>query len=261
MSFYKTLIYIFLFISTPLYSKNIHPSFKISKEVLTETISDFQNDIVKNILFNDYLFLEYIDKILKSPDTNLILVDKEHKLSSTFLPNDIINLTDYDLVTRYKQMPFSEITVKSFLKMSKDAEKEGLELFIASTYRSYQFQDKIFTNMKNYHGEEKAATIVAYPGSSQHQLGTAVDFGTITPSYAYTKPGIWLKENSWKYGFTLSYPKDKEDITTYMWEPWHYRYIGFNAAFLQREYFQDIQHLFLLFWDRYKLFFTQNHIQ
>ena len=114
--------------------------------------------------------------------------------------------------------------------------------------------------MKNFHGEKKAATIVAYPGASQHQLGAAVDFGTITPSYAYTDAGVWLLKNSWKYGFTLSYPNGMEDLTTYIWEPWHYRYIGVTAATLQINYCGDIQQELLLFWNKYSAFFKKNHI-
>lgn len=259
MKKFYILLSIFISISISLSSQNLHSKFNITKQKLADTFIQEDLQYAEMIFESNPSFLDLIDKIILE-DNNLKLVDKTHKLASDYIPSDIINLTDYNLHTRYKTMPFSEKTLEHFILMSEDAKVDGIDLFIASTYRSYQFQEEIFTNMKNYHGEEKAATIVAYPGSSQHQLGTAVDFGTITPSYAFTDPGKWLLENSWKYGFTISYPKDMEHITTYMWEPWHYRYIGISAAIVQREYFNDIQHLFLVFWDRYKLFFIENHI-
>lgn len=256
----RLIIFLFL-VSNLLYSENIHPGFKINKQDLLKIIESENENTRRQIMGSPYLFLSFIERILKDGHTDLTLVDKNHRLSSDYVPESMVNLSDYNLHTRYDTMMFCQYAVEDFVKMSEDALKEGVDIFIASTYRSYEFQDQIFNNMKNYHGEEKAATIVAYPGASQHQLGTGVDFGSIKPSYAYTDAGIWLLKNSWKYGFTISYPKGKEKLTTYMWEPWHYRYIGHSATALQRKYFNDIQHLFLIFWSKYKLFFIENHIQ
>ncbi len=256
---FTTLFSIFL-VSNMLFSEDIHPSFKISNDSFRQILSE-EPEHVKNIILNSkYELLELIDDMLNSDNSHLKLVDKGNRITAYDIPPDLINLTDYNLHTRYKTMLFSKIAVEDFIQMSEDAVEEGVDLFIASTYRSFRFQDEIFNNMKNYHGEEKAATIVAYPGASQHQLGTAVDFGTITPSYANTDAGKWLLKNSWRYGFTISYPEGKEHITTYMWEPWHYRYIGRSAAIIQRNYFNDIQHYFLIFWSKYSLFFKENHI-
>lgn len=257
----KIVLCLFNIILINIYSTNIHPNFNISLDDLTATIKSQNPKIVKNILNRPVTFLNILERVILNNMVSLELVDKENRLKSDFIPPKMVNLSDYDLHTRYKTMLFSEYAVDDFVEMSNNAKKDGIDLFIASTYRSYEFQDTIFTNMKNYHGEDKAATIVAYPGASQHQLGTGVDFGTIKPSYAYTEAGKWLKENSWKYGFTISYPQGMEQITTYMWEPWHYRYIGINAAKLQREYFLDVQHFLLVFLDKYKEFFLKNHIQ
>lgn len=254
----RTLLFLF---SASLYSENVHPRFTITSEDL-ENIYTYESDETKMaISLSEYNFLEIIDKLLLNNSVDLQLVDKKNKLDRNYIPENLVNLSDYGLHTRYKTMLFIEEAIDDFVEMSNKATKDGIDLFIASTYRPYEFQNKIFNNMKNYHGEEKAATIVAYPGASQHQLGAAVDFGTITPSYANTDAGKWLLENSWKFGFTLSYPKGKENITTYVWEPWHFRYIGYYAAMIQRDFFQDIQHLFLVFWNKYSLFFIENHIQ
>lgn len=255
---YILLIYINIF---NLYSQNINPHFNINENQLRSIYDSISLESQKIIENSQYVFLNDILPLLDYQEKQLELADKTHRLSNDYIPKDMINLTDYNLNTRYKTMLFVRSAIDDFVSMDNNAKKDGIDLFIASTYRSYEFQDQIFTNMKNYHGEEKASTIVAYPGASQHQLGSAVDFGSITPSYANTEAGKWLLENGWKYGFTISYPKGMEAITSYMWEPWHYRHIGKEAALVQRKYFQDSQHLFLTFWNKYKGFFKENHIQ
>ncbi len=251
---------LFFLISLNLYTQNIHPQFDIDIKLMENILSNQNNQIKTSILKDSYNFLELIDELLASDTTILELVDKNHRLSSNYIPKEMINLSDYNLHTRYKTMLFAKTGLDDLINMSNDAKKEGIDIFIASTYRDYKFQDQIFTNMKNYHGEEEASKRVAYPGASQHQLATAIDFGSIKPSYAFTDAGKWLYKNSWKYGFTLSYPEGMESETTYMWEPWHYRYIGTTAALIQKKYFLDIQHYFLTFWDENKKIFTDKLI-
>lgn len=244
-----------------IHSNNLHPNFTITFNDLAEILED-QDPIVKEkILKTPVTFLIELEMILFDYVPDLTLVDKENRLTSDYLPGNMVNLSNYDLTTRFNIMMFCNYAVDNFVNMSNAAKEDGIELFIASTYRSYEFQNQIFTNMKNFHGEVKASTIVAYPGASQHQLGTGVDFGSIKPSYAYTNAGQWLEDNAWKYGFTLSYPKGFENITTYMWEPWHYRYIGIEASMVQRKYFNNIQHYLLNFLHKYKEFFIKNHVQ
>lgn len=255
--FYITLYIVIL--STSIYSQNLHNKFNIDRDELANILINEDKETKTNIINNTTDFLTLIDKVLIS-GVDLILVDKNNRLLESYIPPNMVNLSEYELHTRYNTMLFADYALDDFIKMSKDAKELNIDIFIASTYRSYNFQNRIFNNMKNFHGEKKAATIVAYPGASQHQLGTAVDFGTITTAYAYTDAGKWLKENSWKYGFTLSYPKGKESLTTYIWEPWHYRYIGPAGALIQRNYFNDIQQNFLIFWDKYSAFFLERHI-
>lgn len=247
----RFLVLVFLLPIT-LFAEVIHPHFNLQATDISYITDTYEID-------NRYEFLSDIEKLILTDYPDLRVVDKNHKLDSEYIPEDLTNLSDYNLHTRYKTMLFSKKAVYDFLEMSNNARNDGVDIFIASTYRSWQFQDEIFNNMKNYHGEEKAATIVAYPGASQHQLGTAVDFGTIKPSYAYSDAGKWLKENGWRYGFTLSYPKGMEDKTTYMWEPWHYRYIGKEAAYIEHRYFNGIQHYFLEFWNTYSELFTSSY--
>lgn len=128
--------------------------------------------------------------------------------------------------------------------MMDDCRKEGLEPLICSSYRSYAKQNTLYQNDVNKYllagysqtdAEEEAAKSVAPPGTSEHQLGLAVDIvdtenQRLDNSQENTKVQKWLIENSWKYGFILRYPKDKTDITGIIYEPWHYRYVGKEAA-------------------------------
>lgn len=130
------------------------------------------------------------------------------------------------------------------MEMLSDCEGAGLEPFVCSSFRSYQtqnelYQDKITQYMEEGMNEEEArrlaGEIVAVPGTSEHQLGLAVDivdlnYQILDEGQEKTEVQKWLIENSWKYGFVLRYPVDKSEITGIVYEPWHYRYVGVTAA-------------------------------
>lgn len=125
---------------------------------------------------------------------------------------------------------------KSFNNMKDDAEKEGLTLRAFSTYRDYDRQDFLYNRYTENDGKEEADTFSARPGFSEHQTGLAFDIGgpnskdDASMSFEKTNEFKWLINNSFKYGFILRYPKGKEDITGFMYEPWHYRYVGQENA-------------------------------
>ena len=121
---------------------------------------------------------------------------------------------------------------------------EGLSPLICSSYRSYEKQQALYQNKINrliaqgYSREkaaEEAGTVVALPGTSEHQLGLAVDIVDVNnqnldTSQERTEVQKWLIEHSWEYGFILRYPNNKSEITGIIYEPWHYRYVGKDAA-------------------------------
>jgi D-alanyl-D-alanine carboxypeptidase len=129
-------------------------------------------------------------------------------------------------------------------RMIAEAKAEGINLMICSAYRSEERQRELYQKKIAEHeamGKSKeeavavAATIVLPPGTSEHQTGLAVDI--VTPEYqvlddgfAETPAAKWLAANSWKYGFILRYPKDKQEITNIIYEPWHFRYVGEEHA-------------------------------
>lgn len=124
----------------------------------------------------------------------------------------------------------------SFLKMKQDAAKEGITLRLSTTYRSYSAQQHIYRTFEIRVGTERADTYSARAGFSEHQTGLAFDIGGANPDFRLKqalgtmKEGRWMAENAPEYGFILRYPKGKEDMTGYMYEPWHFRYVGEEAA-------------------------------
>ncbi len=118
----------------------------------------------------------------------------------------------------------------AYIEMKKDAQNEGLNIWIQSGYRSYNYQKELFDSYVSRDGVEKSEKYSAKPGYSEHQTGYAFDLNTIDDSFANTKEGIWINNNAYKYGFILRYPKNKEEITGYKYESWHLRYVGKDLA-------------------------------
>lgn len=129
-------------------------------------------------------------------------------------------------------------------EMMDDCRKNGLSPVICSSYRTQRKQEQLFQNKVNSFlakgysaadAQEEAGKIVAVPGTSEHQLGLAIDIVDVNnqrldSSQEETKVQQWLMKNSWKYGFVLRYPSEKSEITGIVYEPWHYRYVGKEAA-------------------------------
>ena len=161
----------------------------------------------------------------------LLLVDKEHSLAQNYKPNDLI------------RMPRGTLRKEAavwFYKMKQAALESGIYLFPVSTYRPYEYQQRLKRRTPN-------PEQVADPGHSQHQLGTAIDFNTIEVKNENLPALQWLKQHAGEYGFSLSFPKGEEDETGYPFEPWHYRYITPEGVALQNKFFGGSQHKMLLF--------------
>lgn len=111
-------------------------------------------------------------------------------------------------------------------------QKNGINLKIGSAYRSYEYQTNLFNSNANRYGAEITNQTIARPGHSEHQLGLAVDIVAksgacyIETCFENLKEGEWLENNAHNFGFILRYPKNKESITGYSYEPWHFRYVG-----------------------------------
>ncbi len=180
----------------------------------------------------------YYDKdVVVETKTNLkneylILVNKFHYLNQDYAPDDIVAVRNW---YAYGDNEIREEVYEKFIEMYNDAAKEDLKLIITSSYRDYAFQDELWNRYANTSGEEWADSVSARPGYSEHQTGLSLDIvtdgeGGSMDTFDQTDEFKWLSKNAHKYGFILRYPKDKEDITGYSYEPWHYRYVGIETA-------------------------------
>lgn len=115
-------------------------------------------------------------------------------------------------------------------EMINAAKLDGIVLTVLSGFRSYSTQNTLYNNYVARDGKAEADRYSARPGHSEHQTGLAFDLNSLYTSFGETKEGKWLAENCWKYGFIIRYPKDKESVTGYMYEPWHVRYLGKDTA-------------------------------
>ena len=156
-------------------------------------------------------------------DGYLIICNKYHKLKNNYVP-DLVSLAGYG----GGQM--ERTAAKHFKEMSDAAKKEGIKVYNISGYRSYSTQKALYNSYVNRDGKKKADTYSARAGTSEHQTGLATDINSISTSFETTNTYKWLAKNAYKYGFILRYPKGKEYITGYMYEPWHYRYVGKDVA-------------------------------
>ena len=164
----------------------------------------------------------------------LLLVNGEHAL-----PDDYdINVRDYlveidkqyrnnNYVTQIHKDVYPYITA-----MVAAAQADGVDLRVWSPFRSYAIQNDLFRKQVARVGgdEEKAATVVARPGTSEHNTGLCADFNMASDAFENTPMYTWMCENAEDYGFILRYPKDKTHITGVIYESWHWRFVGINNA-------------------------------
>ena len=142
----------------------------------------------------------------------ILVVNKKYSVPSTYSPG--INPTAYN----------------AYIALKNAANAAGFSMPLISGYRSYQTQTNLYNRYVAQYGESIANTFSAKPGQSEHQTGLAFDVGSIDNNYGNTSAGIWLAQNAHKYGFIIRYPKGKESITGYQYEPWHIRYLGTSVA-------------------------------
>ncbi|NLY71749.1 MAG: M15 family metallopeptidase [Clostridiales bacterium] len=166
----------------------------------------------------------------------LILVNKQNHLDPDYKPDDLEPIryfaSDRSSATRYMRAEAAE----QFHKLVEAAREEGYEIVMTTAYRSYGFQKILWDNYVAREGEEAANRFSARPGQSEHQTGLAVDISApsvnyaLTEDFANTDEGKWVAENAHKFGFIIRFPKEKEHITGYLYEPWHLRYVGEKVA-------------------------------
>lgn len=219
-----------------------------AKEAICVT-EENKTEFIKDL----YAILEE-EKTFRQDDKSLFfLIDKKHTVSSSYAPKDLVSLKKNSLFDLNKAgMKIRPEAYSALNEMAQAALNEGIRLLVSSAYRSYSYQENLFNYWVSVDGLEEAERESARPGTSQHQLGTAVDFGSISDDFDKTQMGQWIYKNAADYGWSLSFPKGYEDVTGYRWECWHFRYIGKNACLFQQKWFGGIQQFMLEFIDCWK---------
>lgn len=176
----------------------------------------------------------YDNKEVKETDLskgNLILVNKFNYLNNEYEPD---NITEISLSYSYSGKMVAKVANDAYIEMASSAKEDGIQLLANSTYRTYERQDEIYKEFYYSKGISYADSYAARAGHSEHQTGLALDIFTsgtsTTDNFESSDAFLWLSNNAHKYGFILRYPKDKEYLTGYNYESWHYRYLGVDVA-------------------------------
>ena len=181
------------------------------------------------------------------------LIDKTHKVSADYEPKGLIHLEKNNLFAINKNnLSLRPEAFESLKVLAAAAKADGVTLTVSSTYRSYEYQKNLFDYWVRVDGIEEAERESARPGTSQHQLGMALDFAPVDDAFDQTPGGKWVYANAAKYGWSLSFPKGYEDVTGYRWECWHFRYIGVEACQFQKKWFSDVQQFMIEFIDAWE---------
>jgi D-alanyl-D-alanine carboxypeptidase len=184
------------------------------------------------------------------------LVDKTHALPDGYEPDDLVELTGGTYLVNRTGLMLRRSAAAALAAMAAAAQADGAALLVSSTYRSYNYQVEVYARTVRQDGQEEADRVSARPGYSQHQTGLAVDFGSIDDSFAQTPAGHWILSNAARFGWSLSFPPGYEAVTGYVWESWHYRYVGLELAAFIDTYFDGIQQYALRFiheWENYPI--------
>ncbi|MGE5558719.1 MAG: D-alanyl-D-alanine carboxypeptidase family protein [Bacillota bacterium] len=167
----------------------------------------------------------------------LLLVNKERGLPADYAPSDLVNPDIAFIPGRDWQDRLMRREAAAAVERLFDAARgEKIELYGVSAYRSYRKQSGIFTRNAKLMGEREANRLSARPGQSEHQTGLAIDIsspgmgGLLSAEFGNTREGLWLQENAPRFGFIIRYPRGKESVTGYRYEPWHIRYVGVRHA-------------------------------
>ena len=168
------------------------------------------------------------------PASLTALVNKYHPLPADYVPELELLPPGYTASQGARLRPEA---CAAFLQMADAAAEEGLRLYSASPYRSYAAQERVYQRYAAQQGAEAADTYSARAGFSEHQTGLALDINvaSLSARFEETAEYAWLSAHSWEYGFILRFPQGKEDLTGYLFEPWHYRYVGPETARLCHE--------------------------
>lgn len=233
-------------------------------EILNSILLREKNTTIVELIQEKYYIHKNLERYLKYKDKNkdttikdviaIVNVNRDYEFYEQDIPTDtslgiLINVNKYyTLPDDFEPIDISDISIRysyngnkmtkeandAYVSMWNSAKNEGLTLIVNSSYRDLATQERVYNNIKASSGMKEADKVAARPGHSEHQTGLAIDVfevgnqatSTFKDSPAYT----WLKNNAHLYGFIERYPEDKEYLTGYSFESWHWRYVGIEVA-------------------------------
>lgn len=239
---------------------SLDSSLRISPDALSgETITvktslpeeDFQIFAVLTVRKNpaDYIDPQGIITDFEAIDS---LVNKERSLPSDYVPSDLVKLSVPTVLPNPEINQLRKVASDALSELFKAASAEGYSLSARSGYRSYSTQSSLYSSNVANKGIEYAQKYSAQPGHSEHQTGLAIDItassanNQLTDSFGETPEGMWAAKNAHLFGFIIRYPKGKDSVTGYSYEPWHLRYVGkelaekiFESGLTMEEWFEN----------------------
>ncbi|MFK4341980.1 MULTISPECIES: D-alanyl-D-alanine carboxypeptidase family protein [unclassified Paenibacillus] len=175
--------------------------------------------------------------IVTNATADTVVVNKKRSLPVGYAPDDLVEpKVPFSFEGPHEKRHMRKEAAEALEKLFDGAKKDGMELRAVSGYRSYKRQVSIFNNNVETKGQEYASKVSAVPGTSEHQTGLAIDVSSpsvgnvLEQSFGASREGEWLEKHAPEYGFIIRYMKDKEDVTGYVYEPWHIRYVGTDIA-------------------------------
>ena len=206
--------------SFPFYKENKKQEYLDYKEKKQISLKDA---IIRVNIGLNHPFYENTKEALDKNELTM-LVNKYHYVTKDYIPSNLIEVNG---------LMINKDAYEAYKLMQADIQKEGMNIRIISAYRSYDYQENLYNNYLKRERKEIVDTYSARPGYSEHHTGLAIDIDNTKldfNKFYLTKEFLWMNDNAYKYGFILRYPKDKEEITGYVYEPWHYRYVGKEIA-------------------------------
>lgn len=218
------------------YSRVVNDTFLYKKPDLS---SNTKVDVKKGVYLKTYGVEENFSKInydnavyyVKTQDLEDVSKDDEFKVINGIL---LVN-SKYYLPSDFEP-GVNKFVIDQFNMMANDAKRDGIIIKVLNDYISYEQQKELYSKAEKVKDGEFTRAYNAKPGHNESQIGESIDIGAKDENYNYslefekTDEYKWLEKNAYKYGFILRYPKDKEEITNYKFEPWHYRFVGVENA-------------------------------
>jgi len=205
------------------------PNKETETPVVTLPSAPLNSKEYKNLTDGEYITTKGNTLKIENGITTIdgyLIVNKTYSLPSNYKPSNTYQTINAERCNNC----IDKTAMSNFKLMQSDAKSIGLNIYIASGYRSYSYQERLYNNYTAVSGVEKADTYSARPGHSEHQTGLCFDLNSVDDSFANTSEGKWINNNAHLYGFIIRYPKGKDNITGYQYESWHLRYVGEDLA-------------------------------